>query len=514
MSRKRYDVFVSYRRTSFETANLIATKLQMVGYSVFLDVETLNSGKFNERLLQVIDGCKDVILVLPPNALDRCSDENDWVRMEVEYALSRGKNIIPIMLAGFEWPAADTLPLSLRELPNYNAISATDPNLFIENMERLKRSFLKSRPASIWRKYRIVICALVAIALGVVGYISFVNSPTKPSKSDNGAAVQNTTSDDILYKHRCAKYASMLLDEYLLCDYNLRILNDAQDGWLQFLRDYRRDNPEASIAQLEALIDECRAALQLPNNIIVADEDVAILANGGANPIDIEAYNDMRVGFYNEINTHFDNILYLAQSGSPRTYSGYLSYGCTLNRYYLENLYYHLLYIFSSMPESVYGDIGFASVMLNYPTDVEVGLSAEEYKQLSIEVYKKYFETMQDMYAEMQSIALNTAADEEHEKYVESVTSTYNAIHAELQSAIKMSISDDDNEVSARKKIDYYTSTLHNYEKHSRTYIDMLGVEVGDVSELKKSMDAVIVDCYDIRENLIQAYESRWGEYN
>jgi hypothetical protein len=166
------------------------------------------------------------------------------------------------------------------------------------------------------------------------------------------------------------------------------------------------------------------------------------------------------------------------------------------------------------MPESVYGDIGFASVMLNYPTDVEVGLSAEEYEQLSIEVYKKYFETMQDMYAEMQSIALNTAADEEHEKYVESVTSTYNAIHAELQSAIKMSISDDDNEVSARKKIDYYTSTLHNYEKHSRTYIDMLRVEVGDVSELKKSIDDAIVLCYDIRENLIQAYESRWGEYN
>jgi hypothetical protein len=42
----------------------------------------------------------------------------------------------------------------------------------------------------------------------------------------------------------------------------------------------------------------------------------------------------------------------------------------------------------------------------------------------------------------------------------------------------------------------------------------MLGVEVGDVSELKKSMDAAIVKCYDFRESLIQAYESRWGEYN
>ena len=61
----KYNVFVSYRRTSFESANLIAEKMRSMGYSVFFDVETLRAGNFNEQLFDVIDNCDDFILVLP-----------------------------------------------------------------------------------------------------------------------------------------------------------------------------------------------------------------------------------------------------------------------------------------------------------------------------------------------------------------------------------------------------------------------------------------------------------------
>ena len=79
---KKYDIFISYRRTAYETANLIATRLKAAGYSVFFDVETMRSGKFNEQLYDVIGQCKDFLLVLSPNALDRCKDKDDWVRLE------------------------------------------------------------------------------------------------------------------------------------------------------------------------------------------------------------------------------------------------------------------------------------------------------------------------------------------------------------------------------------------------------------------------------------------------
>ena len=51
----KYDIFVSYRRSSSDTANLIAEKLRGRGYNVFFDVESLRGGKFNQQLFDVIE---------------------------------------------------------------------------------------------------------------------------------------------------------------------------------------------------------------------------------------------------------------------------------------------------------------------------------------------------------------------------------------------------------------------------------------------------------------------------
>ena len=49
---------------------------------MFFDVDTLTGGKFNEQLLEVIKNCKDFILVLPEDALERCKQKDDWIRRE------------------------------------------------------------------------------------------------------------------------------------------------------------------------------------------------------------------------------------------------------------------------------------------------------------------------------------------------------------------------------------------------------------------------------------------------
>lgn len=64
-ANRKYDVFVSYRRSSSDSANLIATTLRSKGYRVFFDVESLRGGKFNEQLYDVIDNCTDFLLVFP-----------------------------------------------------------------------------------------------------------------------------------------------------------------------------------------------------------------------------------------------------------------------------------------------------------------------------------------------------------------------------------------------------------------------------------------------------------------
>ena len=68
-----YQIFVSYRREGGESlAALLYERLTRMGYRVFYDVESLRSGDFNEKLLGVIEKCEDVLVVLPPNGLDRC----------------------------------------------------------------------------------------------------------------------------------------------------------------------------------------------------------------------------------------------------------------------------------------------------------------------------------------------------------------------------------------------------------------------------------------------------------
>lgn len=121
MSRSGYDVFISYRRDGGGTlAQLIYDRLTERGYRVFLDIESLRSGKFNEKLLEVISQCRDLVVILPPGALERCREEGDWLYLELSHALGEGKNIVSVMMKGFAWP--EDMPAGLEELKHFNGI--------------------------------------------------------------------------------------------------------------------------------------------------------------------------------------------------------------------------------------------------------------------------------------------------------------------------------------------------------------------------------------------------------
>lgn len=162
----KYSVFISYRRTGFETANLIAEKLRSYGYSVFFDVESLRGGKFNEQLFHVIAKCTDFVLVLPENALDRCVDKDDWVRKEVTYAMIKSKNIVPVMLSGFAWPKP--MPNGMEELQNYQAVAANDRETFDLAMQRLA-GYLKAP-----KRNKVMVGRVAAIVLTVIVVLSIL----------------------------------------------------------------------------------------------------------------------------------------------------------------------------------------------------------------------------------------------------------------------------------------------------------------------------------------------------
>ena len=157
-----YTIFISYRRDgAFETASLIAEKLRNAGYKVFLDVESLRSGKFNEQLYAVIEQCTDFILILPKDGLERCANEGDWLRLEVLCAMQHNKNIIPVMLNGFAWP--QVMPEELKGLNEYQSIAAGGHEYFDASIDRLKL-YLKSKPNA-WSTKKIRWIAIIAIAV-------------------------------------------------------------------------------------------------------------------------------------------------------------------------------------------------------------------------------------------------------------------------------------------------------------------------------------------------------------
>lgn len=57
---------------------------------MFIDVERLEAGKFDNHLLQSIKQAKNFLLVLTPKSLDRCIGDHeckDWVHKVIELSI-------------------------------------------------------------------------------------------------------------------------------------------------------------------------------------------------------------------------------------------------------------------------------------------------------------------------------------------------------------------------------------------------------------------------------------------
>lgn len=118
------DVFISYRRDGgYALARLLYECLKKENISTFLDLEELRSGPFNEKLYNAIENAENFLLILPQHALDRCVNDDDWLRLEVEHALKFKKNIIPIMADDFTFPTQ--LPQSMQVLPYFNGVQVS-----------------------------------------------------------------------------------------------------------------------------------------------------------------------------------------------------------------------------------------------------------------------------------------------------------------------------------------------------------------------------------------------------
>ena len=194
---RKCDVFISYRRDGGDmTAMYFYQALKNRGYNVFYDLEVLRAGKFNEALLDSIQSCTDFVLILSPHALDRCNDENDWVRREIAEALRTHKNIVPVMLKGFSFP--EKLPGDIDDVRYQNGLTCTT-EYFEESINRLCQRYLNSVPVSEGngkRKSLVVPIAVVAVivALAFAGF-TFLRGGRQPQSEPTPTAIMEVTAE-------------------------------------------------------------------------------------------------------------------------------------------------------------------------------------------------------------------------------------------------------------------------------------------------------------------------------
>src|SRR6516162_4887927 len=144
MGRIEKTVFLSYRRTDGPWALSIFQDLTQHGYDVFLDHDGIASGRFGDVIFESIRARAHFLVLLTPTALERSSDPEDWMRREIEAALDSQRNIVPLMLEGFDFgtPAtAGQLTGKLAALKEYNGLEIPK-GYFSPAMERLRNKFL------------------------------------------------------------------------------------------------------------------------------------------------------------------------------------------------------------------------------------------------------------------------------------------------------------------------------------------------------------------------------------
>src|SRR5690348_3510820 len=143
-------IFISYRReeTAYPAGWLYDRLTGHVGHGqVFKDVDSIQLGDdFVEVITRAVSSC-DVLLALIGNEWPTMTDEHgrrrldnpdDFVRLEIEAALSRRVLVIPVLVDGARMPRADELPASLAALVRRQALELS-PARFDFDTSRLLR---------------------------------------------------------------------------------------------------------------------------------------------------------------------------------------------------------------------------------------------------------------------------------------------------------------------------------------------------------------------------------------
>ena len=102
MGRIDKSVFISYRRTNFYTALAVYQNLSQHGFDVFMDYQGQEGGNFSEVSLENIKKRAHFLVIISPSAIEAYQESENSLRQEIEVAIDSKRNIIPLVMEGFD----------------------------------------------------------------------------------------------------------------------------------------------------------------------------------------------------------------------------------------------------------------------------------------------------------------------------------------------------------------------------------------------------------------------------
>jgi hypothetical protein len=156
-------IFISYRREdSIAYSGRLYDRLttEFGKGQVFMDIDSIDPGAdFIEVIERTVAACDAVLVVIGKQWLTvadaqgrrRIENPEDFVRLEVETALSRKVRVVPILVGGAQMPRLDELPATLGGLLRRHALDLPD-TAFHQALERLitsiRRDEAKAAPGT------------------------------------------------------------------------------------------------------------------------------------------------------------------------------------------------------------------------------------------------------------------------------------------------------------------------------------------------------------------------------
>lgn len=159
-------IFISYRRgdSSGESGRLNENLEQIFGdENVYFDVEAIGGGiNFKKDILRALNSCKVLIAVIGPRWLDikddagkkRLENPDDFIRLEISTALSRGIMVIPLLVNGATQPKRSELPDDIKDLAGLNSLEISNKRWNYDLNELVKTLKKKLRKEVIWVEYK------------------------------------------------------------------------------------------------------------------------------------------------------------------------------------------------------------------------------------------------------------------------------------------------------------------------------------------------------------------------